>query len=59
MMMKDGKTTSKDDDEHIPWLQKVYDRPFLLLFLGIVVMFGFYTIWGMWEVLSLPQATLP
>jgi hypothetical protein len=26
---------------------------------GMVVMLGFYTIWGMIEITSLPQATLP
>ena len=42
-----------------PLGQRLFDRPFLLLFLGLVVMFGFYTIWGLVEVMSLPTATLP
>ncbi len=42
-----------------PLGQRLLDRPFLLLAFCIVVMFGFYTIWGMVEILSLPQATLP
>ena len=45
--------------ENIPLLQRLYDRPFLLLFAGLAVMFGFYTIWGMWEIMTLPPATLP
>lgn len=45
--------------EEMPLLQRMIESPFLLLFLGMVVMFAFYTIWGMWEILSLPQATLP
>jgi len=32
---------------------------FLLLIAGILVMVVFYTAWGLWEVTSLPQATLP
>lgn len=39
--------------------QRLFDRPFLLLLLGLLVMFLFYTGWGMYEVLTLPQGTLP
>ena len=46
-------------DEEIPLGQRLYDRPFLLLAAGLAVMFGFYTIWGMFEVLLLPKASLP
>lgn len=42
-----------------PFLQRMYDRPFLLLVLGLVIMLGVFTFWGLWEVLHLPQATLP
>lgn len=42
-----------------PLGQRLFDRPFLLLFIGLLVMFGFYTIWGLVEVMSLPPATLP
>lgn len=51
--------SQKDDDERIPLGQRIFDNPFLLLAAGLVVMFGFYTIWGIVEVLSLPTATLP
>jgi hypothetical protein len=43
----------------IPLLQRFYDSPFLLLLAGIVVMFILFTGWGMFEILTLPQATLP
>ena len=43
----------------IPLLQRLYDKPFLLLIAGIVVMAVFYTLWGLWEVIRLPQANLP
>ena len=46
-------------DDKIPLGQRLYDNPFLLLIAGILVMVVFYTAWGLWEVLSLPQATLP
>lgn len=46
-------------DDQIPLGQRLYDNPFLLLVAGILVMVVFYTVWGLWEVLSLPPATLP
>ncbi len=49
---------SEGNDE-IPLGQRVLDSPFLLLGAGLFVMFGFYTIWGILEVMWLPQATLP
>lgn len=49
----------QDTTEEIPFWQRMYDRPFVLLFAGLGVMFAFYTAWGLWEIMSLPQATLP
>ena len=43
----------------VPVLQRLYDSPFLLLAAGIVVMVVFYTLWGLWEIVTLPQAPLP
>ncbi|NNF27119.1 MAG: hypothetical protein HKO53_09050 [Gemmatimonadetes bacterium] len=51
------ETPDRDDD--IPWGQRFFDSPFILLFLCIVVMFVFYTGWGLWEILSLEPAPLP
>jgi hypothetical protein len=48
-----------DPKERVPLGQRLFDRPFLLLLAGILVMFAFYTIWGLFEVLSLPPARLP
>ena len=45
--------------EEIPAGQRLFDRPFLLLAAGLLVMFLFYTGWGMWEILTLPQGRLP
>jgi hypothetical protein len=42
-----------------PLGQRLFNRPFLLLFIGLAVMFGFYTLWGVLEVMMLPQAPLP
>jgi hypothetical protein len=46
-------------EEEIPLGQRLFDNPFLLLVAGIVVMAIFYTGWGLWEILKMPQATLP
>jgi hypothetical protein len=45
--------------EPVPLGQRLFDRPFLLLVAGSVVMFVLYTGWGMVELMMLPQATLP
>lgn len=45
--------------EKPPLGQRLFERPFLLLLLGLLVMFVFYTGWGMFEILTLPQGTLP
>jgi hypothetical protein len=45
--------------EKIPLGQRVFDNVFLLLGLGLLVMLVVFTGWGMWEILAMPQATLP
>lgn len=46
-------------DESVPLGQRLFDSIFLLLIAGLAIMFLIYTGWGLWEVLSLPPATLP
>jgi hypothetical protein len=48
-----------DDPEPVPLGQRLMDRPFLLLAAGLLVMFLFYTGWGLLEILGLPQGKLP
>ena len=45
--------------ERIPLGQRVFDSPFLLLVAGFTTTAVFYTAWGLIEILTLPQATLP
>jgi hypothetical protein len=45
--------------EEIPLGQRLLDRPFLLLAAGMVIMFVFFTGWGLWEIASLSEAPLP
>ena len=47
------------EKEEISLGQRLIDSPFLLMALGLVVMFLFYTGWGLVEMMSLPTATLP
>lgn len=48
-----------DSPSEIPFFQRLYDRPFVLLVIGFAVMLILFTGWGLWEVMSLPTATLP
>ncbi|MBK9071473.1 MAG: hypothetical protein IPL79_10785 [Myxococcales bacterium] len=48
-----------EEDPKPSKLQQLYDRPLLLLALGMLVMLVFYTGWGLYEILSLPTALLP
>lgn len=45
--------------ETMPPGQRFFDNIHLLLALGVLVMVVLYTGWGLWEILTLPQATLP
>ncbi|MCG8468351.1 MAG: hypothetical protein MJB57_09110 [Gemmatimonadetes bacterium] len=48
-----------DDTRDVPLGQRLFDRPFLLLAFGMAVMVVFFTLWGLWEITSLPTAPLP
>ncbi len=45
--------------EEIPLGQRLLDSPFLLLVACMVVMFVFFTGWGLVEIFTLPEAPLP
>ena len=42
--------------EQPPFMQRVLDNPFLLLFLGVTIPTVFYVLWGVMEVASIPIA---
>jgi hypothetical protein len=46
-------------EPEIPLGQRLFDRPFLLLVLGILIMAIFFTGWGLWEITSLTPSPLP
>ena len=55
----DDERVGSSSPEDVPFLQRLYDRPFVLLALGMAVMLILFTAWGLVEVVSLPEATLP
>lgn len=50
---------SQESVETPPLGQRLFDNIYLLLGLGLLVMFVIFTAWGMWEILSMPKGTLP
>ena len=54
-----ARADTSDPTGPIPLGQRLFDNIFLLLGVGIVVVFVLYTGWGIWEITHLPQAPLP
>jgi hypothetical protein len=46
-------------EEEIPLGQRLFDSWVLLLLVGLFVVGVLYIGWGLYEIVSLPQATLP
>jgi hypothetical protein len=40
----------------IPFMQRLLDNPFLLLFIGVVVPTVVYVLWGVMEITQIPLA---
>jgi hypothetical protein len=57
--MSEPHREQEGGDEPVPLGQRLLDRPFLLLIACIVVMFVFYTGWGLLELATLEPAPLP
>ena len=53
--MSDMNTDSADD-EPVPFMQKLLDNPFILLFLGVMIPMVVYTLWGVIDILTVPLA---
>ena len=45
-----------EETEPVPFMQRVLDDPFLLLFLGVAIPTVLYIVWGVMEVASIPLA---
>ena len=59
MASPDQATRPPEAEDPPPLGQRLYDNMFLLLALGIVIMLVVYTGWGLWEIVTMPQGTLP
>jgi hypothetical protein len=42
--------------ERMPFMQRVLDNPFLLLFFGVVIPAVIYILWGVMEISQIPLA---
>jgi len=45
-----------EQEERIPAMQHLLENPFLLLFLGVAIPTVLYILWGVMEILTLPNA---
>jgi hypothetical protein len=43
-------------DEPVPMMQQLLDNPFVLLFLGVMIPMVVYTVWGVFDILTVPLA---
>jgi len=50
------ETTDSGAPKRVPFMQRVLDNPFILLFIGIVFPAVFYIIWGIMEIVNIPIA---
>ena len=55
-MTNDEGLTPDELDEGIPFMQRLLDNPFILLFLGVVSPTVPYVIWGVMEIIAIPVA---
>jgi len=55
-----GRHPMTDDDNNnegqLPFMQRLLDNPFILLFIGIAVPTLTYIVWGIMELISIPLA---
>ena len=57
--MDPSPADSQEPVETPPLGQRLFDNVYLLLALGLAVMLVVFTAWGLWEIVSMPKATLP
>ncbi|MBZ0161183.1 MAG: hypothetical protein K8H74_00525 [Notoacmeibacter sp.] len=54
MVENAGTEQSAAPAERIPFMQRLLDNPFLLLFLGVVIPTVIYILWGVMEIAQIP-----
>lgn len=56
MAQSTPESARQDAVERIPAMQHLLDNPFLLLFLGVAIPTVLYILWGVMEIVTLPNA---
>ena len=51
-----GRNMANNNDEDVPFMQKLLDNHFLLLFLGVASPGVLYILWGIVDIMSVPLA---
>ena len=52
----EGKNMANNNDDDVPFMQKLLDNTFLLLFLGVASPGLIYILWGVIDIMSVPLA---
>jgi hypothetical protein len=52
----EGPAEAVGGSGRVPFMQRVLDNPFLLLFLGVTIPTVFYLLWGLIELTQIPNA---
>jgi len=55
-MADSADPTGTPVQERIPFMQRLLDNPFLLLFIGVTVPTVLYMVWGIMELVQIPVA---
>ncbi len=55
-MAEPDRENKRSDDEPIPFMQRLMDNHFLLLFIGVAMPAILYLIWGIMDIISIPVA---
>jgi hypothetical protein len=55
-MAESGSNKEIPPEERVPFMQRVLDNPFLLLFLGVTIPTILYILWGIMELVQIPLA---
>lgn len=51
-----AEPTNASTQERVPFMQRLLDNPFLLLFIGVTVPTVLYLVWGIMELVQIPVA---
>ena len=55
-MADTAESTDTATPDRVPFMQRLLDNPFLLLFIGVTVPTVLYLVWGIMELVQIPVA---